>query len=167
MKNNKVLYLLIAVLLSLPLFARAELQLNRFDAHSYKTIIAQHQGNSFLMVLWSLDCPPCIEELGSLGKFHQLHDKVNIIMVSTDNENQKDDIQQLMSKHGLDDIQQWVFSTDSEQAIRFSIDPQWYGELPRNYFHDKQHKRQVKSGRLNEAMLSAWLELINNKTTDL
>ena len=167
MKRNLLPYLLCAALLMLAPLATAEMKLSDFKVESYKEIVARYQDSSFLMVLWSVDCPPCIEELPTLGKFHQLHPEANLIMVSTDGEYHKDNIQQLMREHGLDDIQQWVFSSVPLQAMRYAIDPTWYGELPRSYFHYKQHKRQVKSGRLDEDVLSAWIEMVNNRTAGL
>ena len=88
-------------------------------------------------------------------------------MVSTDSKNQQEDIKSLIEKYGLADIQQWVFDGDSVQAIRFSIDPLWYGELPRSYFHHDENKRQAKTGRLDEDTLSAWITAINNTTAGL
>lgn len=88
-------------------------------------------------------------------------------MISTDNKNHQQDISALMAKHGLSDIQHWVFDGESEQAIRFSIDPLWYGELPRSYFHHADNGRQAKTGRLNEDALSVWITAINNRTEGL
>ena len=167
MKRNRLPYLLGAALLMLSPLATGQMNLSDFKVESYKEIVAGYQNASFLMVLWSVDCPPCIEELPALGKFHQLHPEANLVMVSTDGENHKDDIEQLMREHGLDDIQQWVFSSAPLQAMRYAIDPAWYGELPRSYFHHKQHKRQVKSGRLDKVVLSAWIELVNSRTAGL
>ncbi len=119
------------------------------------------------MVLWSVDCPPCIKELSVLKKFHQLHPEENIVMVSTDSNNQQNAIKVLINKYNLTDIQQWVFSNDHIQKIRFTIDPSWYGELPRSYFYFKKNHRQAKSGKLNLSTLLSWLRKINTKTTDL
>lgn len=165
--RNLLTSLLSAALLMLAPHATAEMKLSDFKVESYKKIVTRYQDSSFLMVLWSVDCPPCIEELPTLGKFHQLYPKANLIMVSTDDEYHKDEIQQLMHKHGLDDINQWVFSGVPLQAMRYAIDPTWYGELPRSYFHHKQHKRQAKSGRLGEDVLSTWIELVNSRTAGL
>ena len=166
--KNVILTLMMMVTpLSLPQLARAEMQLSQFETDSYEKIIKQYQGGAFLLVLWSVDCPPCIDELPALGRFHQQHPKVNLVMVSTDSNNQQADIRQLMDKHGLTDIQQWVFAGDSAQAIRFAIDPLWYGELPRSYFHYEDDKRQAKTGKLDEDTLLAWLRAINNTTAGL
>ena len=168
MKKNTVLsLLLITALLETATLARAEITLNNFEAHSYKTIARQYHGDSFLLVLWSVDCPPCIDELPALARFHHENPKANLVMVSTDSKNQQEDIKSLMEKHGLVDIQQWVFDGDSVQAIRFSIDPLWYGELPRSYFHHDENKRQAKTGRLDEDTLSVWITAINNRTAGL
>lgn len=167
MKRNILIYLLFAAPLILPSFAMAELRLVEFKEGSYKQLVARYQDSSFLMVLWSVDCPPCIEELPMLGKFHKLHPDTNLVMVSTDGDNQITYIQQLMRKHGLEDIKQWIFSGDHVHALRYAIDPAWYGELPRSYFHHKQHRRQAKSGRLDEDELSAWVVLTSSRATGL
>ncbi len=159
MKNKAtVSLLLIIALLSLPPFVRAEIQIRLFDTGTYKKIISQHKHDSFLMVLWSVDCPPCIKELSVLEKFHQLHPEENIVMISTDSKDQKDDIKALINKYNLTDIQQWVFSGKHIQTIRFIIDPFWYGELPRSYFYFKKNHRQAKSGELDQSILLAWLK---------
>ena len=167
MKRNLLPYLLCAALLTLSPLAIGQMKLSDFNANSYKEIVAHYQDSSFLMVLWSVDCPPCIEELPMLGKFHRLHPEANLVMISTDGEFNNDTIQQLMREHGLDDIKQWVFSSAPIQAMRYAIDPAWYGELPRSYFHHKRHKRQVKSGRLDEDVLATWIALINSRTAGL
>lgn len=168
MRRNIILSLvLITVLLLAAGFVRAEILLNNFETHSYKTIARQYHGDYFLLVLWSVDCPPCIEELPALAKFHQENPKANLVMVSTDSKNQQEDINSLIEKYGLADVQQCVFDGDSVQAIRFSIDPLWYGELPRSYFHHDKNERQAKSGRLDEDTLSAWITVINNTTAGL
>jgi thiol-disulfide isomerase/thioredoxin len=169
MKRNVMIMLLLMTiaLLSLPPIVRADMQLSLFKSDSYQKIAAQYQDDSFLMVLWSVDCPPCIEELPALGKFHQMYPKAKVVMVSTDSINQQQDIQQLMVAHGLGDIQQWVFDGESVQAIRFAIDPAWYGELPRSYFHQLNKKRQAKSGRLDERALLTWIASIKNTTSGL
>lgn len=167
MKRNRLPYLLCTALLTLSPLATAQMKLSDFKVGSYKAIVAHYQDAAFLLVLWSVDCPPCIEELPTLGKFHQRHPEANLVMVSTDGDYHKDDIQQLIREHGLDDIQQWVFSGASLQAMRYAIDPAWYGELPRSYFHQNQHQRQVKSGRLDAAVLTAWVELVNSRAAGL
>ena len=168
MKKNTVLsLLLITALLATATLARAEIPLNSFETNSYRNIITRYQGDSFLLVLWSVDCPPCIEELPALARFHQAHPEANLVMVSTDSKNQQEDIKHLMDNHGLADIQQWVFDDDSVQAIRFAIDPLWYGELPRSYFHHGNNKRQAISGRLDADVLSGWIKTINNRTAGI
>lgn len=166
-RNNLLSLLLITTSLLTASHTRAETPLKSFETNSYESIITRYQGDSFLMVLWSVDCPPCIEELPALGKFHQENPKANLVMISTDNKNHQQDIRALMAEHGLSDIQHWVFDGESEQAIRFSIDPLWYGELPRSYFHHADNRRQAKTGRLNKDSLSVWITAINNRTEGL
>jgi len=158
---------LIIALLFLSPFAHAEMQLKQFNVDSYKAMLAQYQTDAFLMVLWSVDCPPCIEELATLSKFHQSHPETNIVMVSTNSRNQAQAVKHLINEHGLTNIQQWTFFDDSMQAIRFAIDPLWYGELPRSYFHNGKHKRIAKSGKLDEDVLLTWFKTVTNTNAGL
>ncbi|MDH5484476.1 MAG: TlpA family protein disulfide reductase [Gammaproteobacteria bacterium] len=129
-----------------------------FDQGSYQQILQQKQQGSFIMVLWSLDCPPCMEELPLLTAFHKQNPAVDIIMVSTDEPSRGEEIVGVMKQNRLLDISHWVFETSQEQRIRYSIDPQWYGELPRSYFYLAGKRVAAISGRLKKTDLDKWLE---------
>ena len=59
-------------------------QLSTFLPGSYETILKRYQGRPFLMVFWSLDCPPCFQELTMLGKLIENYPAFNLVLVSTD-----------------------------------------------------------------------------------
>lgn len=146
------------MLLFSPQLVSADSLINNFEKDSYRKILNAYHGHAFLMVLWSVDCPPCIDELSVLGQFHQLYPSANIVLVSTDNVVAREEISQLMQLHDLNDVQQWVFDGDSIAAIRHAIDPLWYGELPRSYFHYTENQRQGISGRLDKIKLLVWFK---------
>jgi len=125
---------------------------NYFTTDSYQIILDKNKHQPFLLVLWSLDCPPCISELKTLGAFHKQYPQHKIILVSTDTKNQLDEIESLMIKNNLQEIEQWVFD-GAFQYIRHSIDPGWYGELPRSYFYKKNQSRLSSSGQLHHDQL--------------
>ena len=132
-----------------------------FGQHSYQKILQQRQQDNFILVLWSLDCPPCIEELPLLAAFHKQHPGVDIVMVSTDDPSRVDEVVSLMQNYQLADINHWVFEANAEQRIRYSIDPQWYGELPRSYFYTAGQRIAARSGQLKQADLDKWLSASN------
>jgi len=119
------------------------------------------------MVMWSLDCPPCIKELNSLGMLYKQYPDLNMVLVSTDSPERIDEINNLLNRFDLQNIDNWVFSTDSIQKLRYTIDPQWYGELPRSYFHDKQPtERSAVTGILDTQHIVSWLKKNTEVTPD-
>ena len=133
----------------------AETSLQTFDKQTYQDILKNEQRQSFLLVLWSLDCPPCMEELSVLGEVNKQYPDKKIILVSTDTKSQTNEIMQVINRFGLMHLPQWVFGDDAPQYLRYSIDPMWYGELPRSYFHAEE-KRKAVSGKLNKADVLRW-----------
>jgi hypothetical protein len=66
-------------------------------------------------------------------------------------------LQMLLEDYGLQDLPSWQFSADIPEALRYHIDPDWYGELPRSYFYNAAHERRSHSGQLSRAVLAQWL----------
>ena len=150
-----VIKYLLCLIVFISSVACAETRLQYFNKDSYQSILKNYKQQSFLLVLWSLDCPPCMEELSMLEKFHKQYPDKKIILVSVDSKSQSNEIQRVVNNFGLHRISQWVFNDDAPQYLRYSIDPSWYGELPRSYFH-LQDKRNAVSGKLIEADVIRW-----------
>ena len=137
--------------------ASAETRLQVFDKTSYQTLLNTETQQSFLLVLWSLDCPPCMDELSMLGNIHQQYPDKKIILVSTDSMSQRDAIIKVVNEFGLAHLPQWVFGDESAQYLRYTIDPAWYGELPRSYFHSTD-KRTAVTGKLKANDVLRWFD---------
>jgi len=129
-----------------------------FKTDSYQKLVVD-KNQPFLMVLWSLDCPPCIKELTMLGSVYKQYPDLNLVLVSTDSILRTDDINQLLKDSGLSAIDSRVFSEASAQHLRYAIDPGWYGELPRSYFHSKNNTRSAISGLLVPNQIVSWLKI--------
>jgi GH35 family endo-1,4-beta-xylanase len=78
-------------------------------------------------------------------------------MLAVDDISETDQIQAILKKNQLSDIENWGYADENTQKLQFSIDPKWYGELPRTYFFDKAHQREGVSGVLSEADYDARL----------
>ena len=152
----KLIAFIFIMLMSAFSFAGGISQVKLFKADSYQKILDDKNNQSFLLVLWSLDCSPCMSELNMLGQISKQHPDINLVFISTDEVSARDETMQLMKKYGLHDFQQWVFSTDSTQTLRYNIDPSWYGELPRSYFHAADGKRHAVTGRLKKDQIDVW-----------
>jgi thiol-disulfide isomerase/thioredoxin len=135
------------------------LDIKAFTADSFAQIKRERAGQPFVLALWSVDCPPCMVELDLLGRLRQEDPDLPLVLVSTDAMDLKADAEDFLRDYGLDDMTSWMFADDYAAPLRFSIDPQWYGELPRSYYFDAQHQSEAHSGIMTEAQLRSWLAL--------
>ena len=135
-------------------------QLSTFLPGSYETILKRYQGRPFLMVFWSLDCPPCFQELTMLGKLIENYPAFNLVLVSTDSPGDRKELLRVINDKGIASAEVWVFSEANSPRIRHDVDRIWYGELPRSYFFDGQQNRQAVSGVLEREVIERWLRKI-------
>lgn len=127
----------------------------RFDANSYGTILEEHHGKPFLLVFWSLECPPCYRELEMLGA-KGAGDRFDVVFVSTDEPTAADRIRGVLKRFGLEHADSWVFDGPA-MKLRFTVDRHWYGELPKSYIFNADHDRQSMSGVLDASALAPLL----------
>jgi len=146
------------------------LLLKPFSKNSLDQITADREGQAFIMVLWSIDCPPCLKELEHFQALKAQFTKTNIVLISTDSPDDRASIGQVLVDYKLQTIDSWIFSDSLPERLRYKIDPNWYGELPRTYFYDDDHTRMAHSGMLTQAQLQQWLTkhppLISVKTVN-
>lgn len=152
-------YIIVILLIIVNMSVSAEESLRPFLTGSYNEIIERHKQKTFVLVLWSVDCPPCHKELEMLGKLVVKHPELNIVLVSTDIETENNVVQAILSKSQLRNIESWIFRGESDQSLRYEIDRHWYGELPRSYFFKPSGQKEVTSGVLSEKKLIAWFNI--------
>jgi thiol-disulfide isomerase/thioredoxin len=129
-----------------------------FDKTQLATVKAHNMGKQWLMLLWSVDCPPCFKELAIIQKLQRQHDDLAIVIINTD---ASDEITaeriDIIEKFELDNFTNFHFVDGKGDQSRFYIDPDWYGELPRSYFVESNGKFHGKSGLVNQSLLTKWL----------
>lgn len=156
MKNSVYAGFVLMVMLCMPGLASANHK--PFEAGSLKQIEQQYKGKSFLMVLWELNCFPCHEEMALIAELKKDHPDANIVMISTDDFSKQNDINAMLEQHKLQGVDSWVFADQNMEKLRYSIDPEWFGELPRNYIYDTDGSRIGFSGKLTKEVLEEWLK---------
>lgn len=127
-----------------------------FTADSFAAIKEQYAGQEFLLGLWSVDCPPCLVELDMMGQLLELNPDLPFVLISTDSIADRQAAVEYLEDFGLDQRESWMFADSFEERLRFTIDPAWYGELPRSYFFDAEHNRQSHSGIMTRELLESW-----------
>ena len=129
-----------------------------FVMGSYSDILHTRQNRPFLLVFWSLDCPPCHKELAMLGHIKLQQPELDIVLVATDEEAHTEELARMLHRYQLQHAEAWVFAPDQSEQLRYEIDRNWYGELPRSYLFNARHQRIAVSGTLSAKSLQAWLQ---------
>ncbi len=132
--------------------------LRPFDSGSFQALVAAHAGKAFGVVLWSLDCAPCLREFEVLRDLRKAGRQLPLVLVGTDSPDRGDEAAQLLRRLGLDTLETWTFGGADAQRLRYEIDPRWYGEMPRTYFYAADGSRNAHSGGLSREDLRVWLD---------
>lgn len=140
-------------LLAMSCVATALEPLHRGD---YQQVLEQ-QPRPLLVVLWSVDCPPCYDELAALGRLHQEGETLPVVLVNTDTRRSSDEVAATLQQHNTDALPNYQFADPVPARQRREIDPNWYGELPRSYLIEED-SIQGHSGTLTEERLRQWLQ---------
>ncbi|WNB75009.1 TlpA family protein disulfide reductase [Methylomonas koyamae] len=119
-----------------------------FVPGSYQQILAANAGKPLMLAIWSVDCPSCLKDMAIINQLHDKHPALKIVMLAADEAEAMPEIQRIVDTHKLGNLENWAFSGDNPEKLRYEIDPAWYGELPRTYFFDAAHQREAKSGAM-------------------
>ena len=135
------------LLFSLILFATftatvrgAETTVRTFTPNSYSQLLNENDEKEFTLMFWSVECSPCLKELKHVSE-NKMYLSQKFIFVSIDNNQSPDQISMMIKKLKLTKQQHWVFQAGKEKEIIDSVDENWYGEVPRNYYFDEDHNR--------------------------
>ena len=149
---------LAAALLVLALPAVAQ-ELKPFTPESLSQITASRAGRPFVLAFWSLTCAHCQQELADFGR----RQTANLVLVSTDTPAERDAIRATLARHGLENVEAWVFVDEFAERLRYAVDRHWAGELPRSYFYAADGARRAVTGRPDAALIERWLGTTDNR----
>lgn len=134
-----------------------------FVRGSYQEIISARVGKPFIISLWSLDCTYCRDDMFLFGKLSKQYHGFDLVLISTDTPEQTKEIESMLQKYPLQKAESWVFADSFVERLRYEVDVQWYGELPRTYFYDAQGRAVAHSGKLDYAQIERWIRGSNKK----
>ncbi|WP_111642819.1 TlpA family protein disulfide reductase [Marinimicrobium alkaliphilum] len=129
-----------------------------FTADTLKQIEETHAGKPFLLVMWEVSCPPCRRELAVLGRLKAAYPALRIALIATDEFRHRAEVAEILADKGLSGADAWLFADANIERLRYTVDPEWFGELPRNYFYAADGSRVGVSGMVRESALTAWVE---------
>ena len=137
--------------------ASAAQEAQPFVRGSYQQIVSMHAGKPFIVAFWSLTCTNCRDDLAMFGKLARKYRDFDLVLVATDSPEQNEEIAQTLQHYRLEHAESWVFADNFAERLRFEVDAQWYGELPRTYFHDAQGHVMALSGTLDHEQTERWI----------
>jgi hypothetical protein len=131
---------------------------NVFGKGSWQDLTGARKGQKLIVHFWSVACGPCLTELPEWGKFLAGHPDAPLVLVNWESRPQPADrIRDTLAKAGLADAENWTLADNFEQKIRFEIDRDWMGELPRTQLIAQDGSMSIISGTMDFTKLSAWL----------
>lgn len=141
----------------------AAVELKPFDENSLAALKQEQTGRPFALVLWSITCVPCREELRLWSEWSRRYPAIKVVLVSTDPPEDHAAAQRMAERYAGANADLRAFASDYVERLRWSIDPAWYGEVPRTCFFDAAHRVEAKSGLVDAAFIEAWL--VKNSAT--
>lgn len=130
--------------------------LKPFGMASRQAIEQAHVGQPMILAFWSIDCGHCLDELPTVAEFVGKHPKVKLVLVNVDGASTSQEVSKSLKQMHLQSFESWQFAESDEERLRFSIDKNWYGELPRAYFYDASHQVKAISGSPDTVWLKNW-----------
>jgi len=128
-----------------------------FVRGSYQAIVAARTGKPFIISFWSLTCTNCRDDLALFGKLVKKYRDLDLLLIATDTPEQNQELAHTLQSYRLERTESWVFADSFVERLRYEVDPQWYGELPRTYFYDAQGQAVAVSGKLDRAQIERWI----------
>jgi len=150
---------LLTILLVLLFASKVFSQHRIFELDSLKMLESEFKDKPFLLLLWSTECPPCRDELKLVKSISTDYPDFNFLLLSTDTLAQVQKIDGILASNELSTHSSWLFSKKNSIKLRYAVDPNWYGELPRSYFYNEEHQRKGISGKLSKELIVSWLEM--------
>jgi thiol-disulfide isomerase/thioredoxin len=150
--------LCLALLSANPPAAQAAQETRPLQRGGYQQILAARAGKPFIVAFWSVNCTYCGAELAMFGKLLKKYRSLNLVLVSTDAPADEAEIAATLNKHALGRAESWVFADTHVERLRFEVDPEWYGELPRTYFFALQGGMKAASGKLEQLEVERWID---------
>lgn len=147
---------LMMVCLMAPLSAKEQV----FNQSTFKQLKQEYGGKPWILLVWSVDCPPCFKELAMVKELLTLRPQLPIVLLNADGEMiATTERQQIINQFDLSALKHFYFADGQVQSGRYQLDPNWHGELPRSYFFDTKGEYRAKSGLVSKALIAKWLGL--------
>lgn len=130
-----------------------------FVRGSWAELRKSHAGRPAVVHFWGLTCAPCLAELPEWTRLTKDRPRLDLVLVHAERlPSQPDRVAATLSKVGLDGAESWVFSDAYEERLRFEIDKDWQGELPRTILIGRDGAVTSLAGVADMGQIRNWLD---------
>jgi thiol-disulfide isomerase/thioredoxin len=134
-------------------------QLHPFVRGSWKDIRKAHAGQPTVVHFWGVTCGPCRLEMPAWGKLLQERPDLNLVVINADLvPNEPGAVRAMLAQTGLAPAENWTFGDGFVERLRYEIDPQWQGDIPRTLLLARDGSTTVIEGVADLENIRAWLD---------
>jgi thiol-disulfide isomerase/thioredoxin len=160
MKLSPALALLIGIIALPSVTVGAAEDVHAFARGSWQQIRKTHAGEPLIVHFWGVTCGPCRAEMPQWGRF--LNERQDLHLVTVDADlvpNTPTAVEAMLAESGLSArAENWMFSDDFVERLRYEIDPHWQGEIPRTVLIAADGTTTALEGVADFAEIRAWLD---------
>jgi thiol-disulfide isomerase/thioredoxin len=146
------------VLHSLTFAAAADI--HTFGRGSWQEIRKAYAGEPLVVHFWGVTCGPCRSEMPQWGRLLAERSELHLVTIDADQvPNAPTAVQAMLNESGLSSrAENWIFNDDFVERLRYEIDPQWQGEIPRTLLIAADGTTTTLEGVADFAEITAWLD---------
>jgi thiol-disulfide isomerase/thioredoxin len=130
-----------------------------FVRGSWGELRKSHLGRPAVVHFWGLSCAPCLAELPEWSKLANDRPGLDLVLIHAERlTGEPRKITATLTKAGLDGAESWMFSDFYEERLRFEIDRDWQGELPRTILIGRDGSSTSLAGTADMGRIRQWLD---------
>lgn len=131
-----------------------------FGRGSWHEIRKAHAGEPLVVHFWGVTCGPCRAELPQWGRLVKERADLHLVTIDADLvPNAPAAVRAMLEQSGLSGrTENWMFNDGFVERLRYEIDPQWQGEIPRTLLIAADGTTTSLEGVADFARISAWLD---------
>jgi thiol-disulfide isomerase/thioredoxin len=133
--------------------------LRDFERGSWNEIRQSHAGKPVIVHIWGVTCGPCRTEMPQWGALLRDRPDVNLVLIDADLvPNESSAVAAMLDEAGLGNAESWVFTDQFVEPLRYEIDPQWSGEIPRTMLIASDGTMSVIEGVVDFGAIRDWFD---------
>ena len=130
-----------------------------FRRGSWNEIRRAHAGKPTIVHIWGVTCGPCRTEMPLWGALRRERPDINLVLIDADLvPNEPGAVAAMVDAAGLGGAENWTFGDGFVERLRYEIDPQWRGEIPRTMLIARDGAVTVMEGSVDFAEVRRWLD---------